>query len=191
MASAICGAWPTAPTSAGSTSKTTGAPKLDLLTGKFTGYVWSANCGWISLSNAVAQVQTDTIRQAPLAANGLPVPWLLAHFGTTAVDPDSDPDHDGESVREAYHDGTDPNDPDDCLVITNFARNASSYNLVAWKSVPTRFYYLQRTTVLNDPAHPFTDTFVAWTPGWHSTGFSDTADPMMFYRVRAFRPLMP
>ena len=29
----------------------TGAPKVDLFTGKLGGYVWSANCGWISLSN--------------------------------------------------------------------------------------------------------------------------------------------
>src|SRR6476661_8052620 len=32
----------------------TGAPKVDLFTGKFSGYIYSANCGWISLSNAFA-----------------------------------------------------------------------------------------------------------------------------------------
>jgi hypothetical protein len=37
----------------------TGAPKVDLVTGRSIGYAWSANCGWISLSNAVAFVQTD------------------------------------------------------------------------------------------------------------------------------------
>jgi hypothetical protein len=39
----------------------TGAPKVDLRTGKFSGSAWSANCGWLSLSNAAAYVQTDTI----------------------------------------------------------------------------------------------------------------------------------
>jgi hypothetical protein len=28
--------------------ETTGAPKVNLVTGKMSGYVWSANCGWIS-----------------------------------------------------------------------------------------------------------------------------------------------
>src|SRR6516165_8348208 len=39
----------------------TGAPLLDLKTGKLSGFIYSANCGWISLSNALAFVQTDTI----------------------------------------------------------------------------------------------------------------------------------
>ena len=84
-------------TSAGSTLKTTGAPKVDLCTGNFSGYVWSANCGWISLSNAVAYVQTDTIQQGALAPDGLPIAWLLANFGTTNVDANADPDDDGKS----------------------------------------------------------------------------------------------
>jgi hypothetical protein len=43
--------------------ETNGALKVDLFTGKLRGSVWSANCGWISLSNAVTQVQTDTIAE--------------------------------------------------------------------------------------------------------------------------------
>src|SRR5580658_3975665 len=55
--------------------ESTGAPKVNLLTGQFSGYIWSANCGWISLSNSVAYVQTDSIRQGALAPNGLPIAW--------------------------------------------------------------------------------------------------------------------
>jgi hypothetical protein len=58
--------------------------------------------------------------------------------------------------------------------------------------VPTRYYYVQRTTVLDDPSYPFTDWLVYWgAPGWHSTGYFDTGGPTAFYRIRAFRPLMP
>ena len=62
-----------------------GAPAIDMITGAMSGWVWSANCGWISLSNAVAYVQTDTIQQGALAADGLPIAWLLSNFGTTST----------------------------------------------------------------------------------------------------------
>src|SRR6266705_5152151 len=84
----------------------TGAPKLDLKTGKFSGYVYSANCGWISLSNAAAFVQTDTLDPGPLSTNGLPIPWLLANFGTTNVNANADPDGDGMSNRQESLAGT-------------------------------------------------------------------------------------
>ena len=41
--------------------ETNGLPRVDMSTGKLSGSIWSANCGWISLSNAVAYVQTDYI----------------------------------------------------------------------------------------------------------------------------------
>src|SRR5207302_2872914 len=80
----------------------TGAPKVDLFTGKFSGYAYSANCGWISLSNSVAHVQTDAIQQGALAPDGLPIAWLRQNFGTTNVDANADPDHDGQSNWQEY-----------------------------------------------------------------------------------------
>jgi len=169
----------------------TGAPKVDLLTGSLSGYAYSANCGWISLSNAMAYVQTDTIAPgADTDHNGLSDAWELQKFGHIGVDPNTDPDHDGRSNLQEYLADTNPNDSNDYLGITNFTRDATGYNLVAWKSVPTRFYYIQRTTVLADPDHPFMDTYIYWGPGWHSTGFYDL-DDTVFYRIRAFRPLTP
>jgi hypothetical protein len=44
-----------------------------LLTGNLSGNIWSANCGWISLSNAVAYVQTDTLAPSQIDTNGLPI----------------------------------------------------------------------------------------------------------------------
>jgi hypothetical protein len=168
--------------------ESTGAPTVNLLNGIFSGYVWSANCGWISLSNAFAFVKTDRILPGALDTNGLPIAWEMANFGHTGVDPNADPDHDGMSNMEEYLAGTDPNDPNSCLRITNFTRDATGYNLMSWTSVPTRYYYIQRAAVLGDPARPFTDTLIYWGLGWNSTGFYDTGDPG-FYRIRAFRPL--
>src|SRR5207302_939359 len=61
----------------------TGAPKVDLFTGKFSGYAYSANCGWISLSNAFAYVRTDIIAPGQTETTGLPIAWELQHFGHT------------------------------------------------------------------------------------------------------------
>src|SRR5208283_2304682 len=127
----------------------TGTPTVDLRTGKFSGYVYSANCGWISLSNAVAYVQTDSFDPGALAPDGLPIAWLLANFGKTNVDANADPDGDGQSNQQEYLAGTNPNDAGDYLRIT--AESFSSGGTVAsltWSSVPTRFYYLQKTPSL-------------------------------------------
>ena len=168
-----------------------GAPKVDLLSGQFTGYAWSANCGWISLSNAFAYVQTDTIRQGALAANGLPVAWLLANFGTTSVDPNADPDHDGMSNGQEYLAGTDPNSAASVLKITSFSRGTphDTYTVVWWNSVPSRFYVLQERPSLTGGS--WTDRINYPVAGWNNVGFDDYNPTNEFFRVRAYRPLMP
>jgi len=170
--------------------ESTGAPAVNMVTGAMSGYVWSANCGWISLANAYAYVQTDTIWPGVLAPDGLPIAWLLTYFGTTNVNANADPTGKGMTIGQDYLAGTDPNNPNDCLRITNFTRDATGYNLMSWSAVPTRCYYIQRAPVLGSPTQPFTDTLINWTLGWHSTGFYDTNAPG-FYRIQAFRPLLP
>jgi len=169
----------------------TGAPKMDLSTGNLSGYVWSANCGWISLSNAMAYVQTDSIQKGALARNGLPVAWLLANFGTVTVDANADPDHDGMSNLQEYLAGTDPNDGGDYLHVTSIARNnpPSTYTTLWWASKPTRFYAVQGRTNLA-PSDSWLEFYTSTLPGVTSVGFNQTTD-QQFYRIRAFRPLMP
>ena len=172
----------------------TGAPKVDLATGNLTGNVWSANCGWISLSNAVAYVQTDTIQQGALAPDGLPIAWLLQNFGTTNVNANADPTGKGMTIGQDYLAGTDPNSFTSLLNITaeSFASGGTSASLT-WNSVPTRFYYVQKTTGLSSPV--WTDSGLGLvTPAAGSTstaGFADTNAPARFYRVQAVRPLTP
>ncbi len=171
-----------------------GTPAINLSTGNLSGYVWSANCGWISLSNAVAYVQTDTISAGPLAPDGLPIAWLLQNFGTTNISASADPTGKGMTIGQDYVAGTDPNNVNSLLRITyeSFLSGGTGAAL-AWESVPTRFYHLQKTTGLSAPV--WTDSglgLVLPAAGvTTSASFTDTNAPARFYRVQAFRPLTP
>src|SRR5215472_5192168 len=106
--------------------ESTGLPRVDLKTGKLSGYAYGANVGWINLSNSVAFVQTDTLAPGlDSDHNGLPDAWEWNYFGHLGVDPNGDPDGDGMSNRQEYLAGTNPNNPDDKLVIT--AVSAANY----------------------------------------------------------------
>jgi hypothetical protein len=170
----------------------TGAPHINIKNGKISGYVWSANCGWISLSNAVTYVQTDHILPGPLAANGLPIPWLLANFGTTIVDPNADPTGKGNTIAADYAAGTDPNNVNDRFRIT-----AESFGIlgttatVTWASKLTRCYYIQQTPSLN-PLFVWADSGLGILgPDGLSTmrTFGEAPASMHYYRVEAVRPL--
>jgi hypothetical protein len=173
--------------------ETNGAPRVDLRTGKLSGSIYSANCGWISLSNASAYVQTDSIQQGTLAPNGLPTAWLLINFGTTNVNANADADGDGMSNKQEYLAGTDPNNPADKLVITAYHTTpGGTSGDLTWKSVLTRYYYVQKTLGLNPPV--WLDSGLGLiTPDGATTfrAFSDTNAPHRFFRVEAVRPLGP
>jgi hypothetical protein len=170
-----------------------GAPKLDLKTGKFSGYVYSANCGWISLSNAAAFVQTDTLDPGPLSTNGLPIPWLLANFGTTNVDANADPDGDGMSNRQEYLAGTNPLDGNDKLQITAFAAQpGGAPATVTWQSTPTRCYLLQTTLDVASPNWLDSGLGLIAPDGALTTRIvSQATATKRFYRVQAVNPLAP
>jgi len=171
-----------------------GAPRINMITGQFSGFVWSASCGWISLSNAVAYVQTDTISAGALAPDGLPIAWLLTYFGTTNENANADPTGKGMTLEQDYLAGTVPTNADSVLRITaeSFASGGTSASLT-WDSVPTRYYYILKTPSLSSPA--WVDSglgLVSPSAGSTTTaGFPDTNAPMRFYRVEAVRPLMP
>ncbi len=171
----------------------TGAPKLDLKTGKFSGYVYSANCGWISLSNTAAFVQTDTLDPGPLSTNGLPIPWLLANFGTTNVNANADPDGDGMSNRQEYLAGTNPLDGNDKLQITAFsAQPGGAQATVRWQSTPTRCYFLQTALEVASPNWLDSGLGLIAPDGAFTTRIvSQATATKRFYRVQAVNPLAP
>lgn len=167
----------------------TGAPKVDLFSGKMTGYVWSANCGWISLSNAVAYVQADSIRPAPLAPDGLPIAWLLQNFGTTNVNAGADPTGKGMTIGQDYLAGTDPNNAGSIFKITYENRGSlPNYTTLVWNSVLTRYYAIQTNSSLSHGT--FADFAALPIAGWNNAGFTDLDPTNEFYRIRAYRPLM-
>jgi hypothetical protein len=170
----------------------TGAPKVDLLTGKFGGYIYSANCGWISLSNAFAHVQTDTIvAGADSNTNGLADAWELQNFGYIGVDPNADPDNDGMSNLQEYRAGTDPNNGSDYLKFTAYSAAPGGIQSTAtWSSVSTRLYYVEKTDGLGTNAWTDSGLGIITPDGATTTrNFSDTNIPARFYRVRAVKPL--
>jgi hypothetical protein len=172
----------------------TGAPKINMITGKMSGYVWSANCGWISLSNAVAYVQTDTLSPGALAPDGLPIAWLLTYFGTTNENANADPTGKGMTIAQDYLAGTDPTNADSIFLITaeSFSSGGTSA-MLTWNSVPMRYYTIQKTPGLSSP--DWVDSglgLVSPSAGSTTTaGFTNTNAPMRFYRVEAVRPLTP
>jgi hypothetical protein len=171
----------------------TGAPTVDLATGRFSGYAYSANCGWVSLSNAQALVQTDTLSPGPLDSNGLPIAWELAHFGKLGLDPAADPDNDGLSNQQEYLAGTDPLDPDDSLRLTALSISPDGISTtLTWKSTPGRFYYLLKLPDLDSSLWSDSGLRLIAPDGFSTTRtVSDRAAAQRFYRVEAVRPLAP
>lgn len=173
--------------------ESTGAPKVDLVTGKFSGSVWSANCGWISLSNAVAYVKTGSISPGSDSDhNGLPDAWEITNFGHIGVDPNADPDDDGMSNLQEYLAGTNPNDPNSSLRITYVARGTTppNYTTLQWTSIPTRSYVVQYCPNLNSTSL-WTDIVFSGMGANSATFSTGLNNPDEFYRIRAFRPLGP
>jgi hypothetical protein len=171
-----------------------GAPKINLQTGNLSGYAYSANCGWISLSNAFAHVQTDTLSPGTLDANGLPIAWELTYFGTTNVNPNADPDHDGQSNLQEYLAGTDPTDANSVLRITNFGILSDTVTtLLVWTSVPTRNYHIQATPTLISPVWADSGLgVIAPASGSTTIAFPPVLGAFSeFYRVSATLPLSP
>ena len=173
-----------------------GAPKVDLRTGNLSGYAWSANCGWISLSNTVARVRTDSITPGlDSDGNGLPDAWELLNFGATNIDPTADPDNDGMSNLDEYVAGTKPKDATSGLRITAIAApTPGTVVSLTWNSESNRFYNVQELVDLSLPAGWFDSGLGTISPdGGLSTSrtIQNTNATVRFYRVKAFRPLLP
>jgi hypothetical protein len=171
----------------------TGAPAVDLFTGNLSGYAWSANCGWISLSNAAALVQTDAIQPgADSDSDGLPDAWEVEYFNSTRATPAADRDHDGISNYEEYLAGTDPADSNSVLRITSIERLLTGHaprTSMIWASVPTRFYAIEKLAAFGG-TNAWSTVLELSSPGESNATFVAAA-PQQFYRVRAYRPLMP
>ena len=175
----------------------TGAPRLDLKTGKFIGFVWGANVGWISLSNAFAHVQTDTLRPGlDSDGDGIPDAWELLRFGNLATaNATSDQDGDGVSDKGEELADTNPNNPASRLRITSYSFDAGLISSdVEWSSRESRCYRLQSTASLNEPISWFDSGLGLIRPdaGASTARTVVTAPaPFRFFRVEPVKPLSP
>lgn len=167
-----------------------GAPGINAVN-KFS---YSANCGWISLSNAFAYVQTDVILPgADADGDGLADAWELLNFGTLANGAGGDADGDGASNLQEYLAGTNPNDANNLLVITAYATAAEGRSAsLTWQTAPTRNYFIDQNLDLDTPL--WFDSGLGLIPPDGATTtrlVGDTSAPMRFLRVRAVKPLSP
>ena len=89
----------------------TGNPTIDLTTNRLHGFAYSANIGWINLGELGVILQSDNIAPGIDTDNdGLPDGFEATFFGHLGVDPNADPDGDGESNLSEYRSGTNPTD---------------------------------------------------------------------------------
>lgn len=178
--------------------QTHGQPKVDLKTGILSGYIWSANAGWLSLSNVQAYVRTESLDSGPDSdADGIADAWEYAEVGGLGIlsDGDHDEDADGVSDVDEYLADTNPQDPADYLMITNFIQNGGT-STFSWRSRPTRQYHLETTNSLADVAGAWSNVFAAplGPDQGNSMGtsvFLGGNAPSRFYRVKAIKPLAP
>jgi hypothetical protein len=177
----------------------TGAPRVDLKTGVLSGSVWSANCGWISLSNAFAHVQTGSIQPgADSDGDGITDAWEHLYFpGLVIADNLSDYDGDGVSDLNEHLADTNPLDPDDFLQITFYSTvfgGGNETNTLTWTSKETRCYQIEYRTNLNVGTPWLGATaLLAPDPGPDTTRlFTLTPQlPERYFRVEAVKPLAP
>jgi len=173
----------------------TGAPKVDMKTGKISGYAYSANCGWISLSNAFAFVQTDSLAPgADTDGDGIADAWEYAHFGNlTTANATSNFDGDPATDLQEYLADTDPKDANSYLRITSYATAPNgTTNSLTWTSTLTRSYHVYES--LNLVAPVWYDSglgLIAPDGAFTTRNAADTNAATRFYRVQAVKPLSP
>jgi len=162
-----------------------------MFNGRLGGYAYSANCGWISLSNAIAYVQTDAIAPGEdTNVDGIPDAGK-SNFGTIAIDPNADPDGDKVSNLSEYYAGTNPNDGNDYLRITSLLteillRISPPSNGPPSQRVITRFSIASAWT-----RYPWADSIGAGFGGNSAIFNTGHTNAYEFYRIRAYRPLDP
>lgn len=173
-----------------------GAPKLDLFTGKLSGCVWSANVGWISLSNAIACVQSWLGPALDTDGDGIPDAFEMQYIGDlTTMNGTTDSDHDSQSDLSEYVAGTNPTDPTSNLRITAIDPDADGTKTVlTWTSVPSRLYSIEECLAFGANNVWSTSALDLIYPNAGLTTTRTNLDlpaPNRFFRVKALLPLQP
>lgn len=174
-----------------------GQPRFDLRTGKFSGHAYGANVGWISLSNAFAVVQTDTVAPgADTDGDGIADAYERTWTGSlTVMNATTDHDHDGATDRAESLADTNPLDSADQLRITAIAAtDQGAQTDLTWTTQATRQYHLQLRAGLEAGAPWLNSPLGLLSPdpgGTMTRTVSGAPAARAFFRIQAVRPLAP
>ncbi len=124
-------------------------PRVDLVSGEFDGYAWSASHGWINLGTS--RLAAERMVRPDVDGDGIGDAFEYRNFGDlVTADAESDSDHDGSSDLAESIAATDPGDPSSYLRIVNasYAFDLSEAEL-EFTSNPAALYRVETSTDLH------------------------------------------
>jgi len=133
------------------------------------------------------QINTATTPDAD--NDGLPDWWEIQYFGSTAANPNDDPDGDGFKNRQEFIADTNPTDAASYLRISGVSLLSEGIKL-DWLGGVMATQFLQRSGSLGDTNELWLDILTNTPPTPISGSYTDSfgIDATKFYRLKATRP---
>jgi len=174
-----------------------GHPTIDLKTGNMSGHMWSESEGWIGFTNGSGYAASDTM--APGAdedGDGIPDAWERDQTGGTNTlhGGTHDEDGDGFTDEQEHRMGTNPQNSNDFLRVTEFELTDGTNVHVTWASETTRAYILERNDDTLTNSASWQDSGLGVQQPDSSNTTTRTVQEMnitqLFFRVKAKVPLV-
>lgn len=166
-------------------------PRVDLLTGVFSGFAYSANVGWINLG--AGYLVTDSITMVDTDHDSIADAWEMQWFGDlTTAGVGTDKDGDGVSDAAEYAADTDPLDAASYLkIVSHSYANGYSQATLTFTTSMARVYQIQHSTDLVTWTDSIFGTFAPDSGGLTTRQMSFKGTERHFFRVVAKKPLAP
>lgn len=117
-----------------------GDPRMDILSGQFSGHAYALQAGWISLE----LLETRRIEPGPdFNDNGIPDSWEIDRLGGLVGDARLDSDGDGMTDYEEYLADTEPLSPVDRFAISKLGRKEDVGWTLEWRARASRLYIVE------------------------------------------------